>query len=121
MTNHDADGLQGGPEVRLAAELIGEARAEGVCWSDGLPAGITKTGLQAETAEHLGHERHERPAAPSGDHRNGISAKTVSTKVGPVRIEVPRDRAGEFTPQRAQVRPPHRGVRRGDRVCMPRA
>lgn len=50
-------------------------------------------------AEHLGYDEGERPAEPSGSHRNGSSAKTVSTEVGPVRIDVPRDRAGEFEPQ----------------------
>ncbi|MFA1551864.1 IS256 family transposase [Actinomadura chokoriensis] len=105
MTNHDEDEPRGGLDVQLAAELIEKAKAEGVSLvgPDGLLAGITKTVLQAaleaEMAEHLGYERGERPAGPSGNHRNGSSAKTVSTEVGPVRIEVPRDRAGEFTPQ----------------------
>ncbi|WP_238360328.1 transposase [Micromonospora fiedleri] len=31
--------------------------------------------------------------------RNGHGAKTVQTEVGPVRIQVPRDRAGSFTPR----------------------
>lgn len=70
---------------------------------DGLPAGITKTVLQAaleaEMTEHLGYERGQHPTVPSGDHRNGSSTKTVSTEVGPVQIQVPRDRTGEFTPQ----------------------
>ena len=38
--------------------------------------------------------------------------KTVLTEVGPVGLEVPRDRAGQFDPtNRAQARPPYRGVR----------
>jgi putative transposase len=105
VTNHDEDETAGGLEVQLAAELVEKARAEGVSLvgPDGLLAGITKTVLQAaleaEMVEHLGYERGEHPAAPSGNHRNGSSAKTVSTEVGPVQIQVPRDRAGEFTPQ----------------------
>ncbi len=31
--------------------------------------------------------------------RNGHGAKTVQTEVGPVRIQIPRDRAGSFTPR----------------------
>ena len=33
-----------------------------------------------------------------GNLRNGSSAKTVRTDIGDVRIAVPRDRAGTFTP-----------------------
>ncbi|MGI8336941.1 IS256 family transposase [Actinomadura scrupuli] len=70
---------------------------------DGLLAGVTKTVLQAaleaEMAEHLGYDKGERPQVPSGNHRNGTSVKTVLTEVGPVSVDVPRDRAGEFTPQ----------------------
>ncbi|SEG75232.1 Transposase, Mutator family, partial [Thermomonospora echinospora] len=89
MTNHDEDEPQGGLDVQLAAELVAKAKAEGVSLvgPDGLLAGITKTVLQAaleaEMTEHLGYERGEHPAAPTGNHRNGSSAKTVSTEVGP--------------------------------------
>jgi len=34
----------------------------------------------------------------SGNVRNGSSPKTTRTDVGEVRISVPRDRAGTFTP-----------------------
>ena len=34
-----------------------------------------------------------------GNSRNGIRAKTVLTEIGPVEIEVPRDRDGTFDPQ----------------------
>ncbi len=105
MTNDDKDERSGGLDVRLARELIERARTEGVSLvgPDGLLAGVIKTVLQvaleAEMSEHLGYERGERPARPSGNHRNGSSSKTVSTEVGPVEIAVPRDRAGEFEPQ----------------------
>ncbi|WP_179849313.1 IS256 family transposase [Actinomadura luteofluorescens] len=92
-------------DVQLAAELIEKAKAQGVSLvgPDGLLAGITKTVLQAaleaEMSEHLGYDKGERPAEPIGNHRNGSSSKTVSTEVGPVQIQVPRDRSGEFEPQ----------------------
>ena len=35
----------------------------------------------------------------SGNSRNGTRAKTVLTDIGPVEIEVPRDREGSFDPQ----------------------
>ena len=66
----------------------------------GLLTGLTKqvleTALEVELTDHLGHDRGERSG--SGNVRNGSSAKTVRTDVGEVRIAVPRDRAGSFTP-----------------------
>ena len=57
---------------------------------------MLETALDVELTEHLGHERHER--CGGGNVRNGGSQKTVRTDVGEVRITVPRDRAGTFTP-----------------------
>ena len=39
-----------------------------------------------------------RPAIISGNSRNGTISKQVQTGIGPVPIEVPRDRAGRFEP-----------------------
>src|SRR5262249_53298644 len=44
-------------------------------------------------------ERADRAGGGSGTHRNGTSAKTVLTEIGPVPLQVPRDRNGEFEPQ----------------------
>ena len=60
----------------------------------GLLSGLTKrvleTALEAELTEHLGHEHG---ATPRGTNmRNGTRAKTVLTEIGPVQVEVPRDR-----------------------------
>jgi len=92
-------------EVRVARELLEQAKAQGVSLvgPDGLLAGVTKTVLQAaldaEMAGHLGYEKGERPPFPMGNHRNGTSPKTVLTEVGAIPLEVPRDRAGKFDPQ----------------------
>jgi transposase-like protein len=53
--------------------------------------------LEAEIAEHLGHEKQGRRR--SSNSRNGYSAKTVQTETGPVQIQVPRDRDGTFEPK----------------------
>jgi len=34
-----------------------------------------------------------------GNSRNGVRSKTVLTEAGPVRVSVPRDRVGSFTPK----------------------
>jgi putative transposase len=68
-----------------------------------LLAEVTKTVLQAaldaEMADHLGYDKGERPPFPAGNHRNGTSPKTVLTEIGPVGLEVPRDRNGKFDPR----------------------
>jgi putative transposase len=94
-----------GLEVRIARQLLEQAKADGVSLvgPGGLLAGVTKTVLQAaldaEMAGHLGYEKGERPPFPVGNHRNGTSPKTVLTEVGPIGLEVPRDRNGKFEPQ----------------------
>jgi transposase-like protein len=90
-------------QKELAEALLEQAREQGVSLlgPGGLLAGLTKnvleTALEAEITEHLGHERHA--AAGNGNVRNGTRAKTVLTEVGPVEIDVPRDREGSFEPQ----------------------
>jgi putative transposase len=96
-----ADGL----DVKIAAELLERAQAEGVSLvgQGGLLAQVTRAVLQAaleaEMADHLGYDRGESPPAGSANERNGSSAKTVRTEIGEVRLAVPRDRAGTFEPR----------------------
>ena len=91
----------------VADLLIAQARAEGVSLvGPGSPlAALTKqvleTALEAELDEHLGYEHGDRDgktSAVAGNERNGTRAKTVHTELGPVTIEVPRDRDGSFEP-----------------------
>lgn len=59
---------------------------------------VLERALGAELTAHLGYERHEKAGRNGGNSRNGTIAKTVQTGVGPVALEVPRDRAGTFDP-----------------------
>jgi putative transposase len=96
-------GLDAGDEqiVRLLAE---RAQAEGISLAGegGLLAQLTKlvleAGLEAEMSSHLGYDKHETAGRDGGNSRNGTRAKTVLTEVGPVQIEVPRDRDASFEP-----------------------
>src|SRR5438270_3709992 len=87
---------------QLAAELVGAARAEGVelVGPGGLLTGLTKTvletALEAEMSEHLGYDKHDVVGRDGGNSRNGTRAKIVLTEIGPVQIEVPRDRDASF-------------------------
>jgi len=118
-----------GLEVRVARELLERAKGEGVSLArpGGLLAGVTRTVLQAalgaEMAGHLGYEKGQRPAVPAGNHRNGTSPKTVLTEVGPVPVDVPRDRNGKVPGRRSGRSMPAgwRGSTRRSSACMPRA
>jgi putative transposase len=95
----------GSPDRLLAEELVERARREGVSLvgPDGLLAGLTKTvleaGLEAELTDHLGYSKHDPRGRNHGNSRNGTRTKTVLTDVGPVDLEVPRDRDGSFDPR----------------------
>lgn len=63
--------------------------------------------LNGELDVHLGYERYAE--SPSGNARNGVTTKTVYTDDGPVDIDTPRDRKGEFEPhiiKKRQTRAP---------------
>ena len=64
-----------------------------------LTKSVLETALDEEMTEHLGYDKHDPAGRNSGNTRNGTRAKTVLTEIGPVEIEVPRDRDGTFEPQ----------------------
>ena len=91
-------------QQQLAQDLVESARAEGVelVGPGGLLTGLTKTvletALEAEISEHLGYDKHGVEGRDGGNSRNGTRTKTVLTEIGPVEIEVPRDRDASFEP-----------------------
>jgi putative transposase len=91
-------------QQQLAQQLVEAARADGVelVGPGGLLSGLTKTvletALEAEMSEHLGYDRHDPVGRDGGNSRNGTRTKTVLTEIGPVQIEVPRDRDASFSP-----------------------
>ncbi|WP_242425173.1 IS256 family transposase, partial [Frankia sp. EI5c] len=84
--------------------LLADAKAGGtpIDGVDGLLNQMTKAvlerALQAEMTDHLGYESGDPSGHGTGNSRNGLSVKTVSTRNGPVEIEVPRDRNSTFEP-----------------------
>jgi Transposase and inactivated derivatives len=97
------DAGQAGPDV--IDRLVAQARAEGLdlVGEGGLLQQLTKrvleSALEGEITDHLGYDKHDPVGKASENSRNGRRSKTVTTDVGPVQIEVPRDRAGSFEPQ----------------------
>jgi len=88
----------------LADELMARAQADGVglVGPGGLLADLTKRVLEAmlegELTDHVGYAPYDRVGRGSGNSRNGTRSKTVLTEIGPIDIDVPRDRAGTFEP-----------------------
>src|SRR5829696_7604832 len=102
----DADTPSEARVDRLFAEqLVARAKADGVdlVGPGGLLAGLTKqvleAGLEVEMEEHLGYPKHAVEGRNHGNSRNGTRSKTVLTEIGPVDIDVPRDRDSSFDPQ----------------------
>jgi putative transposase len=80
----DSDGVQLTGEGGFLPELV---------------KAVLERGLAAELTGHLGYEAHDPAGRGGGNSRNGSSAKTVATEVGPVELAVPRDRNGSFEPR----------------------
>ena len=57
---------------------------------------VLERGMDAELTSHLGYERGDRAGHRSGNSRNGATPKTVSTEVGDLRLDQPRDRNSSF-------------------------
>lgn len=88
----------------LLDQMVTKMRGDGVRLSG--PGGfltemlkaVLERGLAAELSEHLGYDKHDPAGHGTGNSRNGSTPKTVLTEVGPVALDIPRDRAGTFTP-----------------------
>lgn len=55
--------------------------------------------LEAEMDEHLGYSKYDYKNKETSDSRNGYSKKTVTSSMGPITLDIPRDREGTFEPQ----------------------
>ena len=103
----EGDGGAAGPVLVLpedvVAVLAGQLAERARCGEPvrltgpgGLLSGVIGQVLQAGLAAEL--DVHLEEGAGAENRRNGSSAKTVNTEVGPVRVAVPRDRDGTFAP-----------------------
>jgi putative transposase len=118
MTDHDVavatpptnDNSDGRLDQSIAEELVARARSEGVdlVGPGGLLGDLTKqileTGLEVEMDEHLGYTKHSSAGRNGANSRNGTRSKTVLTEIGPVDIDVPRDRDSTFEPATVKKR-----------------
>jgi putative transposase len=65
---------------------------------------VLEAGLEAEMTDHLGYDKHDPAGRDGGNSRNGTRTKSVITDVGPVELDVPRDRDGSFEPKLVRKR-----------------
>lgn len=60
---------------------------------------VLQESLEAEMDETLGYGKYNNMDKNNDNSRNGYSKKTVKTELGPVQINIPRDRNGDFEPK----------------------
>lgn len=90
--------------AEVAERLVDQARNDGIALTGagGLLTGLVQQVLQAslegELTEHLGYEANAIEGRGSGNSRNGFYPKTVTSEIGDIDLEIPRDRNGTFTP-----------------------
>ena len=57
---------------------------------------VLERGMSAELTDHLGYEHGDPAGRGSGNSRNGTTPKSVSTEVGQIGLDQPRDRNSTF-------------------------
>jgi len=87
----------------LLNELLKEYKGpDDILGQEGLIKQLSKAlierAMQAELTEHLGYEKSKAGEKETENRRNGTFSKTLRTDQGPMEIEVPRDRNGEYEP-----------------------
>ena len=55
--------------------------------------------LEAELEDDLGYSKYDYKNKETGNRRNGFSKKTVTSSMGDISLDIPRDRDGDFEPQ----------------------
>nr|WP_279627458.1 IS256 family transposase [Amycolatopsis lurida] len=94
-----------GLDEQLVEQLLNRAKARGLklTGEGGVLQQLTKrlleSALDGEIADHLGYDKHDPAGRGTGNSRNGTRSKTVLTDVGPVQVDVPRDRDASFEPK----------------------
>ena len=79
------------PETLMTAEAIEEASAA-------FKKALIERALNAELGYHLGYPSGAQRPEDETNQRNGKSGKMVLTGDGPIRLDIPRDRNGSFSP-----------------------
>jgi transposase-like protein len=87
---------------KVAGEFKSEADFEE--FSKALRKQFWESTLEGELDDHLGYEKHAPEGRNGENSHNGTRPKTVLTEIGPVKLDVPRDRDSSFEPQLVKKR-----------------
>jgi len=61
---------------------------------------VLQEALEAEMDKKLGYGKYDISEKTAvNNSRNGYSSKTIKTQLGPVKLNIPRDRNSEFDPK----------------------
>lgn len=60
---------------------------------------VLQEALEAEMDTQLGYDKYDVTEKQTSNSRNGYSKKTIKTELGPVELNIPRDRNGEYEPK----------------------
>ena len=63
-----------------------------------LSKALIERAMQTELTEQLGYEKSKAGEKETENRRNGALSKTLRTDQGPMEIEIPRDRNGDYEP-----------------------
>jgi len=85
-------------DCTLTDELLEQIAEQGLDVLPELIRTVINTAMQIERQQYLNVEPYERSPERRG-HANGYKPKTVTTRVGQVRFDVPQVRDGSFYPQ----------------------
>lgn len=87
------------PEELLKQFVTGPMTAEAVeAATRKFKKAIIERALGVEMSHHLGYAPGESKPGTVSNYRNGTSSKTILTDDGPLPIDIPRDRDGNFNP-----------------------
>jgi len=104
MAAHNIMATTDAVNEQLAAQLVAEARSQGLSLvgEGGLLGELTKmvleSALEGEISDHLGYPSGDPVGCNGGNSRHGRRSTTVLTEIGPVEVDVPRDRQSTFEP-----------------------
>ena len=60
---------------------------------------LLESALDGELTDHPGYDKYDPAGRNGGNSRNGARSNTMLADIGPVQLEVPRDRDGSFEPR----------------------
>lgn len=90
------------PQAQAMINQSGARSFDDLIGKEGLVAQMLKPLMQemlaAEMTEHLGYPKHDPTGYLTGNSRNGSYQRTLRSSDGKLPLDIPRDRAGEFTP-----------------------